>query len=163
MKKGAMTSSPTSDWHSKLWVTRGTEDACYTRDEPGTQFSDRKGGRDAASIPVCRDCLGGCSVGDSFRRHGGSAGDRPTETPPIPPGLDWDTWLGPAPYAPYCPARIHYNWRWILDYSGGQITDWAHHIIDIAQWGNDTEDTWPIEVEGAFFVKDPGDKPKPQA
>jgi predicted dehydrogenase len=71
-----------------------------------------------------------------------------TEICDPPKGLDYDLWLGQAPYVPYCPARCHYNWRWILDYSGGQLTDWAHHIIDIAQWGNDTEDTMPIEVEG---------------
>jgi len=65
-----------------------------------------------------------------------------------PKGFDYDMWLGQAPYAPYCPARCHWNFRWILDYSGGQLTDWAHHIVDIAQWGNNTEDTMPIEVEG---------------
>ncbi|MBN2474174.1 MAG: Gfo/Idh/MocA family oxidoreductase [Pirellulales bacterium] len=65
-----------------------------------------------------------------------------------PKGFDYDMWLGQAPYAPYCPARCHWNFRWILDYSGGQLTDWAHHLVDIAQWGNNTEDTMPIEVEG---------------
>jgi hypothetical protein len=40
---------------------------------------------------------------------------------PPPPELDYDFWLGPAPYAPYCPARVHQNWRWILDYGGGQL------------------------------------------
>ena len=65
-----------------------------------------------------------------------------------PKGFDYNMWLGQAPYAPYCPARCHWNFRWILDYSGGQLTDWAHHIVDIAQWGNDSEDTMPVEVEG---------------
>lgn len=68
-------------------------------------------------------------------------------TPP-PKGLDYDMWLGQAPYKPYCEARIHWNFRWILDYSGGQLTDWGAHIIDIAQWANDTEDTGPVTVEG---------------
>jgi predicted dehydrogenase len=65
-----------------------------------------------------------------------------------PKGFDYDMWLGQAPVKPYCPARCHWNFRWILDYSGGQLTDWAHHIVDIAQWGNDSEGTMPVEVEG---------------
>ncbi|MEW6234497.1 MAG: Gfo/Idh/MocA family oxidoreductase [Candidatus Omnitrophota bacterium] len=67
---------------------------------------------------------------------------------PVPEGFDYDLWLGQAPEAPYCPARCHWNFRWILDYSGGQLTDWGAHMIDLAQWGNDTEHTGPIEVEG---------------
>jgi len=83
----------------------------------------------------------GLPAGHSFRRASMEVCDAPK-------GFDYDMWLGQAPYAPYCPARCHWNFRWILDYSGGQLTDWAHHIIDIAQWGNDTEDTMPVEVEG---------------
>ncbi len=65
-----------------------------------------------------------------------------------PEGFDFDLWLGPAPGADYCPARCHWNFRWIFDYSGGMLTDWGAHLIDIAQWGNDTENTGPVEVEG---------------
>ncbi len=65
-----------------------------------------------------------------------------------PDGFDYNMWLGQAPEAPYCPARIHWNFRWILDYSGGMLTDWGAHMIDLAQWGNDSEYTGPIEVEG---------------
>lgn len=71
---------------------------------------------------------------------------------PVPKSLDYEMWLGPAPYAPYCPARVHYNFRWLRDYSGGQLTDWGAHLIDTAQWGNDTEHTGPVEVEGAGKV-----------
>jgi predicted dehydrogenase len=70
------------------------------------------------------------------------------EVGPPPEGFDYDMWLGQAPEAPYCEARCHWNFRWILDYSGGQLTDWGAHLIDIAQWGNDTENTGPVEVEG---------------
>jgi len=65
-----------------------------------------------------------------------------------PEWFDYDLWLGQAPEAPYCEARCHWNFRWILDYSGGMLTDWGAHIIDIAQWGNNTEATGPIEVDG---------------
>ncbi len=67
---------------------------------------------------------------------------------PVPEGFDYEMWLGPAPYAPYTKDRIHWNFRWILDYSGGQLTDWGAHLLDGAQWGNDTEYTGPVEVEG---------------
>jgi len=74
---------------------------------------------------------------------------------PVPDGFDYDMWLGPAPESPYTPGRCHWNFRWILDYSGGQLTDWGAHIVDTAQWGNDTEHTGPIEVEGKGLF--PGD------
>jgi len=67
---------------------------------------------------------------------------------PVPEGFDYDLWLGPAQWAPYCPARIHFNFRWITDYSGGMLPDWGCHLFDTAQWGNDTERTGPVEVEG---------------
>jgi len=66
----------------------------------------------------------------------------------VPPEFDYDFWLGPAPWAPYTKARCHKNYRWILDYSGGQVTDWGAHHNDIAQWANGTELTGPVEVEG---------------
>ena len=68
---------------------------------------------------------------------------------PVPDGFNYDRWLGPAPDAPYCPARCHVNFRWILDYSGGQVTDWGGHHPDIAQWGMDTEKTGPVEIRNA--------------
>jgi predicted dehydrogenase len=72
-----------------------------------------------------------------------------TETTPVPKGFNYDMWLGPAPRAPYCPARVGVNFRWNLDYSGGQLTDWGGHHPDIAQWGMDTEYTGPLEIKNA--------------
>jgi predicted dehydrogenase len=66
---------------------------------------------------------------------------------PPPKDFDYHLWLGQAPEAPYCEARCHWNFRWILDYSGGMLTDWGAHLIDIAQWGNNTEHTGPVEIE----------------
>ncbi len=68
---------------------------------------------------------------------------------PIPDGFDYDFWLGPAPWSPYTKQRCHWNFRWIMDYSGGQLTDWAGHHIDIAHWGMGTERSGPVEIEGA--------------
>src|SRR5688500_10669153 len=78
-----------------------------------------------------------------------------------PPELDWDFWLGPAPFADYTPNRCHYEFRWFLDYSGGKMTDWGAYHSDIAQWGIGADGSGPIEVDGkgAFFVTGPQDIP----
>ena len=74
---------------------------------------------------------------------------------PVPDGFDYDRWLGPAPYEAYTPLRCHGNFRWLLDYSGGKLTDIGAHFNDLAQWGNDSEMTGPIEYEGwGEFPKD---------
>ncbi|MGB2862575.1 MAG: Gfo/Idh/MocA family oxidoreductase [Sedimentisphaerales bacterium] len=75
-----------------------------------------------------------------------TAGD-PTPMP-VPDGFDYDMWVGPAPWAPYTKGRCHWNFRWIQDYSGGMLTDWGAHLLDGAQWGNDSEHTGPVEVDG---------------
>ncbi len=69
-----------------------------------------------------------------------------------PAGLDYDRWLGPAPKAPYCPARVHKNWRWIMDYGGGKLMDWIGHHLDIAHWGMGLDDTGPVLVEGTGVI-----------
>jgi predicted dehydrogenase len=66
---------------------------------------------------------------------------------PVPESIDWNRWLGPAPEVPFR-GIIHGDWRWMLDYSGGQLTDWAGHHIDIAHWGLDMERAGPVEIEG---------------
>lgn len=73
----------------------------------------------------------------------------------LPKEIDWDFWLGSAPKVPYR-GVCHWNWRWILDYSGGQLTDWAGHHIDIAHWGLGLDRTGPIEVSGEGVYPDSG-------
>jgi len=77
----------------------------------------------------------------------GSKGIGTPPVKPVPPELDWETWLGPALKVPYRGVS-HWDWRWILDYSGGQLTDWAGHHIDIANWGAGLEHTGPVEISG---------------
>ncbi len=67
---------------------------------------------------------------------------------PVPPELDYDTWLGQAPALPYIPARLHGAFRWNLAFSGGVLCDWGAHMIDLAQWGHDSEHTGPVTVAG---------------
>jgi predicted dehydrogenase len=72
-----------------------------------------------------------------------------TDPVKVPKNFDYETWLGPAPDAPYCPARTHVNYRWVLDYSGGQLTDWGGHFIDMAHWGMGTDETGPVRIQNA--------------
>jgi len=67
---------------------------------------------------------------------------------PVPEGLDWDMWLGPAPWSPFNRQACHYNFRFILDYAAGQTTNWGAHYIDIAQWALGADSSGPVEVEG---------------
>ena len=76
----------------------------------------------------------------------GSPPDRPA-----PPELDWDFWLGPAPVAPYNPARWS-SWRQFWDYGGGQMTDWGTHHFDIVHWAMEVEYPLQVSASGGKFV-----------
>ncbi len=67
---------------------------------------------------------------------------------PVPKGFDYERWLGPAPWAPFTTQRCHYQFRFIRDYSGGQMTNWGAHYLDIAQWALDADKSGPVEIEG---------------
>jgi predicted dehydrogenase len=78
-----------------------------------------------------------------------------TESKTPPPELDYDFWLGPAPYHAYEAKRVHYNFRFFWDYSGGQMTNWGAHHLDIAQWGLGMDGSGPVRFEGkARYNKD---------
>jgi predicted dehydrogenase len=68
------------------------------------------------------------------------------ESPPA--RLDYDLWVGPSQYRPYIEQACHYNWHFIYDFSWGQLSNWGPHALDIAQWGNGTDLTGPVEVSG---------------
>jgi predicted dehydrogenase len=81
----------------------------------------------------------------------------PIRDVPVPEGVDYDMWLGPAPWKPYFPQLLVNLKGWMLtyDYTVGFQSGWGQHDIDIAQWGNGTDHTGPIEVEGhAAFPSD---------
>lgn len=69
---------------------------------------------------------------------------------PTPPRdvVDWDLWLGPAPWRPYNQAYVRGGWRgqWDFD-SGAKLLDWGAHTVDLCQWANGADDTMPIEYE----------------
>src|SRR5262245_28663142 len=66
-----------------------------------------------------------------------------------PSELNYDIWLGPAPQRPYNVNRVHYNFRFFWDYSGGQMTNFGAHHLDIAQWGLGMDASGPVSVEGS--------------
>ncbi len=66
---------------------------------------------------------------------------------PVPEGLDYDMWLGPAPWFPYREAALHMNWRWNMAFGGGQLMDWVGHHVDIAHWGLGFDETGPVSIE----------------
>ena len=82
-----------------------------------------------------------CSIGGAP-----SGGPFPFTSPPA--SLDWNFWLGQTPKVEYCPERGHQTFRWWLEYSGGKLTDWGAHHVDIAQWGLGFEHSGPVEIEG---------------
>ena len=84
----------------------------------------------------------------------GDVGCPPQPDMPVPEGLDYDLWLGPAPAAAYTEKRVHTprsfarpGWMRCRDTCEGMITNWGAHLNDIAQWGHGTERTGPVEVE----------------
>lgn len=93
---------------------------------------------------------------------GTDPGTTPQPPTPVPDALDYDMWLGPAPWVEYTEKRVHpqkgYDrpgWLRIQDYGAGMITGWGAHHNDIAQWGMGTEYTGPVEIEGrAEYPKD---------
>ncbi len=65
-----------------------------------------------------------------------------------PAHFNWDRWQGQTPDVPYIKERSHYTFRWWYEYSGGQMTDWGAHHIDIAQWGIGAQMSGPVEILG---------------
>ncbi len=75
---------------------------------------------------------------------------------PVPKGLDWDLWLGPARWVPYHPRRCHGTFRWFMDFGGGQIRDRGAHIFTNVCWAMDVDDTGPVSVECLSGTQPPG-------
>jgi len=71
---------------------------------------------------------------------------RPTETPPVPQGLDWDKWLGPAPFRPYHPCYLPQSWRAWCDFGTGSLGDLGCHVMDCVYWALKLK--YPVSVEG---------------
>lgn len=79
---------------------------------------------------------------------GGTAGDRPGETPPVPSELNWDLWLGPAPQRPYHPCYVPHDWHYWWDFGGGALGNMGCHYLDLAFWALDLRYPTSIEADG---------------
>jgi len=113
----------------------------------GTQQRTEMGQKFLKAIALIRDgrigkiqevtcCIGGAPVGGPFK----------TSEPPSE--LDWEKWQGPAQKQDYIKERAHYQFRWWYEYSGGKMTDWGAHHVDIAQWAIGMDHSGPLTVEG---------------
>ena len=72
----------------------------------------------------------------------------PAEPEPAKDVVDWDTWLGPAPWRPYNSAYVNGRWRVQYDFdSGATLLDWGAHTLDLCQWANGADDTMPLTYE----------------
>ena len=79
---------------------------------------------------------------------GGAPDSGPLEKTTPPSHLNWDLWLGQAPLVDFIERRCHYEFRWWYEYSGGKMTDWGAHHVDIAQWAIGMDESGPIRVSG---------------
>jgi predicted dehydrogenase len=77
----------------------------------------------------------------------------PPDGPP-PAGLDWDMWLGPAPKVAFNPNRCLYKFRWFNDYSGGQLTNFGTHYLDVIQWALKKDAPRGVLAVGGKYVVD---------
>ncbi len=97
-------------------------------------------------------------IGDVYMARGlcfkwrDTIGRTPVE--PVPPGVDYNLWLGPAPQHAFTRNRFHYNWHWMWDYGNGDLGNQGIHELDIARWGLGV--TYPTKVTamGGHFMFD---------
>ncbi len=71
---------------------------------------------------------------------------------PVPDGVDYDLWLGPAPKRPFNPNRFHYNWHWFWDYGNGDVGNQGVHEMDMARWGLGVGLPTRIHAAGGHFM-----------
>jgi predicted dehydrogenase len=113
----------------------------------GTQHRSMKRFHDVAEF-VRNNGLGKLERIDCFippnNRHCGAT----WQPEPVPANLDWEMWLGPAPWRPYNSKGCHYNFRFISESAYGQVTNWGAHYLDIGQWALGMDDSGPVSVEG---------------
>jgi predicted dehydrogenase len=86
----------------------------------------------------------------------------PPDSPP-PPGMDYDLWLGPVPLRRYNKNRSLYHFRWFWDYSGGQLTNWGAHDLDVVHWAMKVHGPNAVSSSGGrFALEDNGETPDTQ-
>jgi predicted dehydrogenase len=84
-------------------------------------------------------------------RFSATGEERPSDTPPVPETLDWDLWLGPAPYRPYHPRYLPQGWRSWVDFGNGAVADIGCHTLDIAWTGLELGSPVSVEANTTFY------------
>jgi predicted dehydrogenase len=82
--------------------------------------------------------------------------NEPFEPQPVPPELDYEMYVGPIPWTDYHPERVHYKFRFVSDFSGGEIANWGAHFLDSAQQALGLDDQSPVRVRGTGKRHPPG-------
>jgi predicted dehydrogenase len=113
----------------------------------GTQQRSEYGNKFIKAVAIARSGRLGKKL-RAISSVGGARNGGPFKSSDPPANFDWNMWLGQAPMTPYIKERTHYQFRWWLEYSGGQVTDWGVHHTDIAMWALGLGDTGPTTIEG---------------
>jgi len=113
----------------------------------GTQQRSENGRKFLQAVAMVQEGVIGDNVTANVAIGGVSKGG-PFEVTEAPSDLDWDMWLGPAPAVGYSEERRK-MFRWFFEYSGGKMTDWGAHHIDIATWALGKQATGPVKVSGS--------------
>ncbi|HEV8285943.1 MAG TPA: Gfo/Idh/MocA family oxidoreductase [Chitinophagaceae bacterium] len=100
--------------------------------------------------------LGKISSAKAWMYRGGTTPLPVVPDGPVPAGVDYDMWLGPAQKRPFNKNRFHYEFRWFWDYAGGLMTDWGVHLIDMILLGMKAEIPRSIVAAGGKYIF-PGD------
>jgi predicted dehydrogenase len=113
----------------------------------GTQIHAGENYRRVVEI-IQSGAIGTVSEVHTWAGRAWGGGDRPKDTPPVPPNIHWDLWLGPAPERPYHPSYLPQNWRKWWDFGGGNIADMACHHMDLPFWALGLSHPVAIEAKG---------------
>ena len=112
----------------------------------GTQQRSENDNRFLKAVAIVQSGRLGKNV-NAYVAIGGAPDEGPFQSTATPEGLDWEMWVGPAPKADYSEERRK-MFRWWYEYSGGKMTDWGAHHIDIAQWALGYGHSGPVQVSG---------------
>ena len=114
--------------------------------------------RSSAAILEAMDHMRSGLIGDVYMSRGlcykwrDTIGHAPVE--PVPAGVNYDLWTGPAPMKPFTKNRFHYNWHWIWDTGNGDLGNQGIHELDLARWGLGVELPHKITAIGGHFLFD---------
>ncbi|MDR2512382.1 MAG: Gfo/Idh/MocA family oxidoreductase [Puniceicoccales bacterium] len=112
----------------------------------------RSGDKFRKAVNIVRNGL----IGKLVRVEAGTLGaftrasSQPASFDKPPAHIDYDMWVGPAQWLPYDTRIVDFNWRWNLNFGGGNLMDWVGHHVDIAHWGMDKDHTGPVSVRPVY-------------